>query len=361
MFWENIVFLIDIFLFFSYTKNIVYHAKGIDMKKQEIKAKNPIYYLHIESDFSKIAQICQALSSVERIKILHALLYKPKSMTELSKELNIPNTTLTRYVEDLAQAKLIHIYYKPAKKGKLKYCAQNLLSCKFVINDSVLEDKNKRNYVIEMPIGLYSSYDINKPCGMNGSLAPLEFICTPKDFLLPQRTEAELLWFDYGKLDYDFPLPELDYDKGEYIHSISISFEACSEVTNYNNNWPSDITIWLDGTQILTFCSPGDFGGTRGMYTPSYWPINCTQFGELNKITISNDGVFRNNLLIKNNITLKNFDLDNKKSIRFSIGVLEDADHRGGINLFGANFGNYKQAIKMIVKTKINDTDKENN
>jgi predicted transcriptional regulator len=125
--------------------------------------------------------------------------------------------------------------------------------------------------------------------------------------------------------------------------------------------YPGQFDIWLDGTQILTFCSPGDFGGTRGMYTPSYWPINCTQFGELNKITISNDGVFRNNLLIKNNITLKNFDLDNKKSIRFSIGVLEDADHRGGINLFGANFGNYKQAIKMIVKTKINDTDKENN
>lgn len=326
------------------------------MQKKEIKTKNPVLYLHKEGDFLKIAKICKSLSSVDRIKILNTLLLEPMRISSLSKRLNIPISTLTRYVDDLVSAKLINVYYLPAKKGKLKYCAQNLLSCKFIIKDVLFDDLDEKEYVLEMPIGLFSNSDIHAPCGMNGEFAPMEYISAPKDFLLPQRVEAEQLWFDYGKLSYDFPLPEVNKNKDEYIYSLSFSFEACSEITNYNNTWPSDISVWLNDTLILTFCSPGDFGGTKGTYTPSYWPINCTQFGELSKIKINHEGIFRNNLLIKNNITLDNFDLNEKKSIRFSIGVLENAIHRGGINLFGKHFGNYNQAIKMSVKTRTRKT-----
>ena len=37
-------------------------------------------------------------------------------------------------------------------------------------------------------------------------------------------------------------------------------------------------------------------------------------------------------------------------AIKLDIGIKEDAEHKGGINLFGKNFGDYPQAIVMIVK-----------
>ena len=298
-------------------------------------------------DFEKISSIGYALSSVDRVRILNALTRQPKNISTLSAELQIPITTLTRYLHDMEEANLLQVNYQPSFKGKMKYFSLTFNSRNLSAKAAVEKETPSRKYVVEMPVGMFSSCDIEGPCGMNTSYMPLEWISTPESFWHPQRMDAELLWFYLGKIGYDFPLPNLNNQMGEKIESVTFSLEVSSEATNYNNDWPSDISVWINDKRILTFVSPADFGGTRGKYTPIYWPINNSQYGLLKQIKISNEGVFLDNILIKNNICLDDLHLENLKSLRFSIGVQKDAVHKGGINLFGKNFGDYNQAIVM--------------
>ena len=57
--------------------------------------------------------------------------------------------------------------------------------------------------------------------------------------------------------------------------------EVCSEAPLYNLNWPSDMTVWINGVEIGTWTSPSDFGGERGQLTPEWWPLRNTQYGLL--------------------------------------------------------------------------------
>ena len=132
---------------------------------------------------------------------------------------------------------------------------------------------------------------------------------------------------------------------------ISFSFEICSEANYYNNNWPSDITLSINKTELCTFTSPGDFGGRQGKYTPEYWPITSTQFGMLKTLTINETGVYLDNQLVNQHITFQDLRLFEGSSIQLTIGIKDDAKYVGGINLFGKDFGDYPQAIVMQIKT----------
>ena len=56
------------------------------------------------------------------------------------------------------------------------------------------------------------------------------------------------------------------------------------------------------------------------------------------------------NILIHNKIMFKDLKLYSGSAIKFTLEVKEDALHKGGLNLFGKNFGDYPQAILMTVK-----------
>jgi predicted transcriptional regulator len=47
--------------------------------------------------------------------------------------------------------------------------------------------------------------------------------------------------------------------------SLHLSLEICSEAPLHHENWPSDITVWLNGVEIGAWTSPGDFGDVRGL------------------------------------------------------------------------------------------------
>lgn len=119
----------------------------------------------------------------------------------------------------------------------------------------------------------------------------------------------------------------------------------------FNPRWPSDITLYINDLEILTFTSPGDFGGRKGKYTPEFWPITSTQYGQLKTLTINKNGVYFDDIFRSSEIKFSDLDLyDGKEAIKFKIGIKEGSIHKGGINLFGKNFGDYPQAIKMSVK-----------
>ena len=294
-----------------------------------------------------IAKTCYALASKERIAIMKALLNSTQSLSSLSRLLDIPVSSMVRHIDALLEGGLIHQSFQPGPKGHAKYYAQTILGFTISLVKAKENELLHPEYVVEMPLGMFSHCHIKAPCGMIGSDGPIGGFDNPNHFFSPDRVKAECLWFDSGFISYNFPT---DFSHKQDLSEITFSFEICSETIYYNNNWPSDITIGINNQEITTFTSPGDFGGRRGKYTPMYWPITSTQFGLLQKITVNNDGVFVNNVLASDKIRFSDLNIYNGIAVKLDIGIKEDAKHKGGINLFGKNFGDYPQAIVMMLK-----------
>ena len=306
--------------------------------KNSLSIENP-------KDESLIIKIGYALSSPERVRIIKSLLLESKNLSTLSNELNIPMTSLSRHIDALADAKLIFLNYQPGPKGHTKYCALATLGYTISFAPIRKEYNAQTVYSVDLPLGIFSHCHIEAPCGMLSAEKQLFDFDEPSNFFQPERINAECLWFDKGFISYNFPNPPEKQNK--FISEISFSFEICSEANCYNNDWPSDITIYVNKIELFTFTSPGDFGGRRGRYTPEYWPITSTQFGLLKIITINQNGVFCDSKCVNKNITFNDLHLFDGSAIQLTIGIKDDAKHKGGINLFGKNFGDYPQGIKM--------------
>ena len=87
-------------------------------------------------------------------------------------------------------------------------------------------------------------------------------------FMWQLSREALLLWTPCGKVTY-----EVDNKfclGGNTVEEIGFSMEICSETSFYRNDWKSNITFAINGVDIATYTSPGDFGGIRGRLNPDW-------------------------------------------------------------------------------------------
>ena len=100
-------------------------------------------------------------------------------------------------------------------------------------------------------------------------------------FSEPERVKAGLLWFEKGYVIYQFPNNALYQEKP--VRRLEVTAELSSETPGTNPHWRSDITLWVNGVEIGTWISPGDFGDKRGTYTPEWWKLEGSQYG-LNKV-----------------------------------------------------------------------------
>lgn len=320
------------------------------MSKSTISYKNPIYNISDAASADELYKTCHALGSKERIAILNLIQTRPMTIKELSQILNLPVSSITLHTNILNEGNLINIEYKPNKKGLVKLCSRAVNTILILIdNVENNEELIEQNY--EMPIGNFTDINIKSPCGIAGKYSGIGEYDEISTFYLPNRHKAELLWFSDGDITYKFPNTIKDPSN---VNSIEFSLEICSETLYSRNDWPSDITFWINDKEITTWTSPGDFGGRRGKYTPDYWFINSTQYGILKNIKIDKNGIYLDNNLISNNLTLDDINLMNSNSIDFKIGIKPDAVHKGGINIFGKNFGDHDQAIIMKVVSKKN-------
>lgn len=309
--------------------------------------KAPILHLDDNVEAKYIERIAYALASPERIAIMKQLIDANKSLSTLSSELDIPITTLTRHINALHEAGLIVVNYQPGIKGHAKYCAHAITSFTINLSNVSKENDEQKTYSVEMPIGLFAHCHISAPCGLLGPTQPLIKYDDPKLFFTPSRGEAELLWFNVGHISYNFPTEPLYHHK---CNSITFSFEVCSETEYYNERWPSDLSIFINNVEVLTTTLPGDFGGRRGKYTPHYWSTNSTQYGILKRIKINQKGVYENSVLKRTDLTFDDLDLYTGSAVSLRLEIKKDAVHRGGINIFGKNFGDFNQAIVMTVE-----------
>ena len=122
--------------------------------------------------------------------------------------------------------------------------------------------------------------------------------------------------------------------------------ELGSEAPGTNNDWPSDISFYFNGVKLGIWTSPGDFGDTRGKYTPAWWNISVNQFGLLKVLRVNGSGTYMDGEKISG-ITLSDIDIL-RKQWTLRISAEENAVHPGGLTIYGEGFGNYGQDI--IVK-----------
>ena len=160
----------------------------------------------------------------------------------------------------------------------------------------------------------------------------------------PQRMDARILWFNQGFVEYQTPNY---FSEQEKIEMIEISLEISSEFPFYNNNWPSDITFYLNDVELGTWTSPGDYGDIRGKYTPAWYPDNLNQYGLLKTIRITNHTTNIDGDTLSN-IHLNDLPLD-QDIWTFRIEVKDTAKNIGGCTLFGKEFGNYDQDIHFKI------------
>ena len=101
----------------------------------------------------------------------------------------------------------------------------------------------------------------------------------PDTFLDPDRMRAGLLWFTRGFVEYQFPNnATLSNAK---VDGLELAMELSSEVPGTSKNWPSDITIAINGHEIDTWTAPADYGDKRGKHTPDWWKLAGSQYGDL--------------------------------------------------------------------------------
>lgn len=289
-------------------------------------------------EYSEVAALAKALSSPLRRRILNALVEKEQSIQELTNALHIAQSSCTMNVQILERVGLISTRNTAGIKGSRKMCKVQFDEIILPVHSErrIEEDKG---VTLEMPIGLYSDYDIRSPCGILGDSGMIGHMDMVETFLDPHRATAQLIWFTDGWVEYNFPL---QIPSGRRVTSLSFSLELCSEFPGYNNNWPSDISLWIMGHLIATWRSPGDMGGSTGQLTPSWWNLNNTQFGYWKEWRVTEEGSFLDGQRMTDT-TLGDLDLHGRSKIVIRIGIAEKAEFHGGINIFGRKFGNVPQ------------------
>ena len=293
-----------------------------------------------------LQKVAHALSSDVRLRIITLLNTESLNIQELAEILDKPVSTIAAHIKVLEESNLVLTELRPADRGVMKVCTRNFDDIHIELNVS----KNPMNefevYEIEMPIGHYTDFRVSPTCEMadgNGHLVPED---NPAQFYNPVRTNAQLIWTRKGTFEYRFPLL---IPKDAVIEQIELSLELCSEAPNYDHNWPSDITVRLNEVEIGTWTSPGDFGDRPGKLNSKSWSeTTSTQYGILKTWKVTNKNSMIDDVFLSDR-TINDLNIFDNEHLTFCIGVKEDAIHKGGINIFGKEMGDYPQDIKLRI------------
>lgn len=298
--------------------------------------------LHIKS-LDEGLEIFKALGSDIRIEIIKILLENNgMSMNELASKLNITNGALTSHVKKLEDCGIITVSNESAGHGNQKKCSVYLDK---ILIDFESQEDDANIYNAELKVGHFSDYSVFPTCGLASSSTIIGEVDDTRYFAHPDRYNADILWFTKGYVEYILPnfIP-----CSQKIDQISISLEISSEAPGINDIWPSDIHFYLNDVCIGMYTSPGDFGDVKGIFTPEWWYPNWNQYGLLKLLVINKKGTFIDGLKISD-VTIDTFKLNYKSTIKFRLGVPDDAQHVGGLTIFGKSFGNYNQDINVRI------------
>lgn len=306
--------------------------------KEMLKYKDEIVVNINEENLNENVAVATALANETRLKMLMALNKNTYSITELAKHLDVPTSIIVFHMKVLEKVNLIKVLPTPQKSKSTLYLSKLSNTILFSFEKNVKVDNELEILEFDMPIGNYVSINEKTPIG---GFNETQFVSLDEPYST-QRFSLQNLYV--GRNAYiEYLFPSLNNNT---LSELYFSLEICAESPNYNNNYYSDITFWINDVELLTFTSPADFGGRRGILNPSWLPESISQYGQLITISINRLGTYLNGVKV-NNLTLENIKLNNSKSLKFSFGNKKGCQHNGGFNIYGKNAGDHPQNIVM--------------
>lgn len=292
-------------------------------------------------------KVFRALDSSTRLQILSLLSLNSMGVSELADVLALPLSTVNFNLKLLEDAGLLNIEFVPGTRR-----SKRLVSRRYDFLNVQLPGMNHETEAglleVSMPIGNYRRVEAIAPCGLASEDRFIGRMDDPRSFYEPDHVFAQIIWFSHGFIEYAFP-NNLPF--GATLTALELSLELCSETFEHNMDWPSDLTVWINGVDIGTFTSPADFGGTRGKLTPHWWSVEQSNYGLLKHWRVTHEGTFLDDELLSS-VTVNDIPLEERHSLEVRIGIKDNAQHRGGLNLFGRRFGNYPQDLLMRLHFK---------
>jgi len=288
---------------------------------------------------SESVALLKALASETRARILELLGGGNMNINELSAALGIAQPSVTKHIQVLEEVGLVSSDYSAGAQGMQKRCHR--------IHDRIVLDFDRANRTqesvseIEMPIGLYTSVAPVPTCGLASREKFIGHLDDPLAFHFPDRAKAEVIWSSGGFVEYTFPnsLPA-----PTTITGVDVAMEIGSEAPGFNNEYPSDITLWINDVEIGTWQSPGDMGGIRGRLNPAWWHDYLNQYGFFKVWSVTTEGSFIDGMRLSD-VTLGQLDIRPWQATRVRIGIKPDAPNQGGFTILGRGFGNYEQDL----------------
>jgi len=289
--------------------------------------------------------VLHALGSETRLLILSLLSHRVMNVSDLTKALGLPHSTVNFNLKQLERAGLLQVQYTPGTRGRQKLISKRYDEVLLKLPGVGIES-SQDVVEVSMPIGNYKRFNVRPTCGLASEGKFIGMNDDPRSFYEPEHVFAQILWFKEGFVEYDFP-NNVPY--GAEATDLELSVEVCAEAPEYDLDWPSDITVWINGTELGTWTAPGDFGGERGRITPAWWQTEQTQYGLLKRWRVTKEGSYIDGEKLRD-VTLGDLALGADNHISVRIGIKAGARHVGGVNLFGRKFGNHAQDLVMRVE-----------
>lgn len=286
--------------------------------------------------------VFKALSTPMRLRIME-MIYEDDmlSMNDLAEALGLTNGAISMHVSKLENAGLVKIKTTSGKRGTMKIVRPRYDR---LMIDMAPDKETRHCYTDDIRVGYYTSCSVTPTCGLATGKEIIGSLDDPKVFSFPDRFNAGILWFTSGYVEYTLPN---HLQAGQTLSELHISFEISSECPSTNNDYPSDIYFYLNNTYLGTWISPGDYGNRRGYLSPGWWPEALNQYGLLKTLIINSDGCFIDGNHKISDVTIGDLALGYNSNLSLRFEVPRDAVNVGGCTLFGEDFGDHNQAIRI--------------
>lgn len=300
--------------------------------------------LEVELGSEEGARVIKALANGGRSAILQLLQSQTLNVSEVAEALGATMSATSENIKVLSEAGLITTQTTPGARGIQKACGRAVDAV--VINLPQPAAPTGRSVELSMPVGAFTEFDVHPTCGMLSATGAIGMFDDARSFYEPERIDAQLLWFHHGWIEYRFPNR---IHRGEAVANLRLSMELCSEAPLHNEQWPSDISIAINGVDLGPWTSPGDFGEQRGAFTPQWWSTANTQFGLMKVWQVTDHGTFIDGFRLSE-VSLRDLGIDRHDYVSVRVGVSPDSANVGGVNIFGRGFGNYPQDIVLSIR-----------
>lgn len=288
----------------------------------------------------KYINVFKALASEVRLDIIGLLAQQPMNIKDIAAAAGLSSAIITMHVKKLEEAGIIRCETVNLNGGRQKLCILDTqqINISFPKNGA----ENGMYHEFSMPVGHYTDFYARPTCGLASSEKIIGQLDEVRSFMEPERMQAQILWMAEGFVEYTIPNYLM---KGQTAYSFTASMEIGSEFPGINENWPSEITFFVNGVNVGTWISPGDFGDRRGKLNPSWWADELNQYGFLKVFNITEEGTFIDGKRISD-ACISDVGIDSEKEgIKLKIAVCGDAQYKGGLTVYGNGFGNYEQDI----------------